>query len=100
MARPAAIADDSVQPVPCVFAVSICSAASRATAFGVDQQVDRFRALRMPALDQHRLRAEREQPLGLLAHLGFVARERLIEQRGGFRQVRRDDQRARNQRRA
>ena len=72
-ARPAAIADDSVQPVPCVF-------------FVVDarrgEPRDRRRAstsrsiasapLRVPALDQHRLGAEREQLLGLRAHLVFV----------------------------
>ena len=91
LARPAAIADDSVQPVPCVFAVSMRSAARRATA-SARPAGRRFPApCAWPPLISTALRAEREQPLGLLAHLGFVARQRPIEQRGGLGQVGRDD---------
>ena len=63
----------------------------------LDQKIDAFGAAAMPALDQHRARAEREQFLALLPHLGFVFGDRRLQQGGGFRQIRGDDQRLRHQ---
>ena len=99
LARPAAIADDSVQPVPWVFWVATRGAARRGTPCGLDQEVDASGAAAVAALDQHRAGAEREQALGLRAHRGFVGGDRRVEQRRGLRQVRRDQERARDQQR-
>ena len=88
-------ADDSVQPVPWVFAWRRAAPRAARPPSGVDQQVDAFGPLRVAALDQHGVGAEREQRLGLRAHLVFVCGERRVEQRGRLRQIRRDDQRAR-----
>ena len=63
LASPAAIADDSVQPVPWVLRVAMRAAASRATALRLDQQIDALGPAAVAALDQHRLGAEREQAL-------------------------------------
>ena len=49
------------------------------------------------ALDQHRLGAEREQALGLIAHDGFVFGDRRVEQRRGLGQIGRQHQRLRDQ---
>ena len=73
LARPAAIADDSVQPVPWVLRVAMRGAAKRA--IGVARRpADRRSPGRSPwpPLISTALRAEREQPLRLRAHLGFV----------------------------
>src|SRR5438034_370391 len=64
----------------------------------LDQEIDALGAAPMPAFDQHRPRPQREQPLALLAHLALVAGDRRIEQRRGLRQVRREDERARDER--
>ena len=65
-------------------------------AFGIDQIVDALAALPVPALDQHCLAPERKQSPALAFDVGLVRRHRLIEQRGSFRQVRRDQRGARN----
>ena len=91
------MADDSVQPVPWVFLVATRGVASRVNDAGMHQHVDAFGALAVAALDQHRARAAIAQAPGLRQHLVLVARHRLVEQRRGFRQIGRDDQRARNE---
>ncbi len=70
------MADESVQPVPWVFCVSIFSRGEARDRRGRDQQVGRVRALRVPALDQHGLRADAEQRARLRAHLVFGGGER------------------------
>src|SRR5215204_6778780 len=42
----------------------------------LDQKIDALGPRAMAALDQHRARAERQQPPRLLAHLALAARER------------------------
>ena len=74
LASPAAIADESVQPVPWLLRVAMRGAASRVHAARVDQKIDALRPLAVTALDQHGARAERQQTLGLRAHLGFAVR--------------------------
>ena len=69
------MAEESVQPVPCVFLVSIFSAVKRATASRVTSRSVASARLRVAALDQHGVGAEREQRLRLRAHLVFVLRE-------------------------
>src|SRR5215470_770622 len=60
----------------------------------LDQEIDALGAAAMTAFEEHRPRPQRQQPLALLAHLGLVAGDRRIEQRRRLRQVRRDDERA------
>ena len=96
-ASPAAIADDNEQPVPWVFFVAMRGAASAIVAGRIDQIVDALGALPVPALDQHRLAPQRQQSPALMLDGGFVRRHRLIEQRGGFRQIGRDHRRQRNE---
>ena len=67
-------------------------------AVGLDQEVDAVRAAAMPAFDQHRAGAEREQLLRLRPHRVFVARQRRVEQGRGFEQIGRDHVGARQQR--
>ena len=86
-----------MQPVPCVFLVSIFSAVKRAMASRVTSRSVASGGLRVAALDQHGVGAEREQRLRLRAHLGFVCGERCVGQRRGLVQVRRDQERAREE---
>src|SRR6266702_5072488 len=47
--------------------------------FGIDEIIDALGTLAMPALDQHRATAEREQAAPLALDVGFAYRHRLVE---------------------
>ncbi len=96
-ASPAAIAAESVQPVPCVLRVSMRSASKPLDALGRHQQVHGFRPVPMPALDQDAPRAALQKSLALPDHGGFILRDVFVQQRGRFRQVGRDQQGTRDQ---
>ena len=67
------------------------------TAGRLDQEVDALGPLAVTALDEHRLRAQRQQPLALPAHLRLGIGDRRFEQRRRFRQVGRDEERPRDE---
>ena len=86
----AAIALDSVQPVPCRFLEAIRGAANRrATASAVTRRSTASLALKMAALHQHGSRPELEQRTPLPRHFVFAQRARLAEQRRGLGEIRR-----------
>ena len=62
-----------MQPVPWVLRVSMRGAAKRLQCPAVDQEIDALGPAAVAAFDQHRFGAEREQPLCLRLHFGFVA---------------------------
>ena len=66
MASPAAIAADSVQPVPWVLRVAMRSADKRVVVVRLHQQVDALGPVVVAALDQHRLGAELEDAVRLV----------------------------------
>ena len=51
-------------------------------------KIDRLLALEMPALHEHRARAELRQRLALARHVRFASRNPLAEQRRGLGEVR------------
>ena len=83
----AAMALESVQPVPCKFLEASRGAAKRRHRSSGHQKVDRFVAVEMPALHQHRARAELQQRLALARHVLFASRDRLAEQRRGLGEI-------------
>ena len=74
LASSAAMADDSVQPVPWVLRVVDARRLEAQHALAIDQDIDGLVPFGMAALDQHGLRAEPPKRLGLRRHLLFVAR--------------------------
>src|SRR6185437_10037130 len=66
-------------------------------AAAVEQIIDALAALPVAALDQDRATSHRKQPRALACDGCLAGRNRLIEQRGGFRQVWRDQRGAWNQ---
>jgi len=87
----------SVQPVPWVAAAWMRPSSKRSKPTVVEQEVDDPLALEVAALHQHCLGAERCQPLGGAAHVGFVphrkaastsASGRFRRQQSGHRQQR------------
>ena len=82
-ASSAAIAADSVQPVPCVWRVSMRGPHEALDAGGVAQDVDRLLAAAVPALDQHGAAAERTAAPGLRDRLGLA--RGLLASRAGAR---------------
>ncbi len=87
-ASPAAIAEASVQPVPCVCVLAMRGAAQLVDVMPVVEQVDDVVAGQVAALDQHRLRTERVQAQRRLA--GGGERVHLVAgQRRGLGRVRR-----------
>ena len=93
LARPAAMAEASVQPLPWVLTVAIRGAAKRLQASALPEHRRCPAPLAVAALDQHRAGAQRNKPLRLIPHLGLVARDRQIEQGRRLGQVRGDQPR-------
>ena len=59
------------------------------SAVAADEIVGALGALSVPALDQHRTTSEREQPLALAIDRRLAGGDLLVQQAGGFRQIRR-----------
>ena len=83
----AAMALDSVQPVPCRFLEASSRRGEAANGVLCHQKIDCLVAFKMTALHQNRARAELQQRLALTRHVGFASRDRLPEQRGRFGEV-------------
>ena len=95
-ARPAAIAEASVQPVPWVERVAMRGASRTKLTLPSTTRSLTHRAGKMAALQHHRRRAEREQPLGRTPHV--VERgDREAGQQLGLRHVGREHARARDE---
>ena len=96
MASPAAIAEDSVQPVPWVFCVLTRGAVSQRPPAAVSRKSALSAPPPWPALEQHRPGAARQEPRACAPSPARLGGDRLAEQAGRLGQVRRDDQGARD----
>ena len=82
----AAMALDSVQPVPCRFSKPVLAPRNDERLL-CHQKVDRFLAYKMSALHQHRSRTELGQRLALAHHLCFGSRDRLPNSSRRFSEI-------------